>query len=1087
MKKILTLLLTLLVLLSCVPCVMPAYADSDNLALGKPVHSTPTMEPYQQEWVNDGDPKTNWVRAGLVMNAYIGVDLLDTYTITSVVLRNRLDTSEDEADAYIYRTNVEVRFSNDPEFKTYEAVTAMTDVDPGYGVPITVQPPSKTPYRYVRAVKTDTIIFVLAELEVYGYQATDNGSLSEFSDVKGTKYEGPVTLLQNLGAVEGVSEEEYGVYNLMTRGAAANMIVNSFNPGYQTESLQSPFNDVGYGNYYYKGILSAYDLGYVKGRGDGGFGSDDYVSQNEFLSMLLRALGYEQWLANADSYAIGFNSLIKEMKLLRRVSSESTALLNNGDAALIMYNAMLAKRLNIAGMEGDRVLYTASNVSSLEEIYNISLYSGVVNETGRYCLTGDSKNENSTVKIGNTKFLDAGGKLNQYLGRSVTIGVKNDNNNIVSMFWVNEDEQMVTLSARNLQRENTPILGGTLKAFDENGDTKSYRLSRGVDVLHNNAPYIDGNTLSDLYPSMGSITLIDNNGDGVYDVLCVNEYETYYVHGSYTYKDDFTFVDSENVKHTYNLDYLTITMAEGYPGTTTGVKNGRVVRVAKAKGSNECNIVVYSEGKAGRLTQLSDENFVMDETSYYYAYGYQPGADIKVGDYINAFVDNDGEVIWVSENDEQNNNGWLMAFSQKIDCKTDSLNPSLRFKLFTENGEFGIYDVADTLIVDGIKTKEEDFVTALLNASYKTSFENVLLRIKATEEKEITAIDSILTTLAESGITFKEEGTIGTAIYSMSSESFWQGHEMISPAKNYTPVFTIPYVDGSCSTNEAHENLYTVLPLIRVAKDRSGEAQNLTEYMKDEDGYAACYLRTPTYQEVVGESAMVVSQENASFVLVENVAKVSVDGEECTKVSGIDLITNTEVSFTVSANVKLIESGMIYQEQDASQWLAERYRINLGTLLSASESLKAKYIKDIDAIRFGDILRYDLSGDKAIAVERAFAYKPEGTAPVQQKDVWLSVEGSYPETFIAFNRFQLTKAELLSENAITFSVANADAKKELYAREAFDGLYVCDTGRNKLTKGFESDLYGYMDNNYRVMVFCYSTEPSALVVYEYAN
>ena len=118
MKKILAILLTLLVLVPCVPCTTPVFADSDNLALNKPVHSTETMEPYLPESVNDGNLKTNWVRAGLVMNAYVGVDLLDTYTITSVVLHNRLDTSDDEPDSYIYRTNVEVRFSNDPEFKT---------------------------------------------------------------------------------------------------------------------------------------------------------------------------------------------------------------------------------------------------------------------------------------------------------------------------------------------------------------------------------------------------------------------------------------------------------------------------------------------------------------------------------------------------------------------------------------------------------------------------------------------------------------------------------------------------------------------------------------------------------------------------------------------------------------------------------------------------------------------------------------------------------------------------------------------------------------------------------------------------------
>lgn len=1085
MKKILAFLLTLLILVPCVPYAMPVFADSDNLALNKPVHSTPTMEPYQPEWVNDGDPKTNWVRAGLVMNAYIGVDLLDTYTITSVVLRNRLDTSDDEADAYIYRTNVEVRFSNDPEFKTYDAVTAMTDVDPGYGVPIVVKPPSEKPYRYVRAVKTDTIIFVLAELEVYGYQAVDDGSLPEFMDVKGTKYEGPVTLMQNLGAAEGVSEKEYGVYNLMTRGAAANMIVKCFNPGYRLEGFQSPFADVGYGNHYYSGIMGAYQLGYAKGRGDGTFGSEDYVSQTEFLTMVLRALGYEQKLANANSYAAGINSLIKELKLLRKVTGRESDILNNGDAAVILYNAMLANRLNIVGMTDDRILYNQTEVTTLEDIYDINLYSGVVNETGRYHLSGDIKQENSTVQVGNTKFSDPDGKLNHYLGRSVTIGVKNDDKNMISMFWVNESEQLVTLPARDLVKSSADISGGTIKTLDEENHMETYGISDTVEVLHNNAPYIDY-TPEELFPSAGNITLIDNEGDGIYDVLCVNEYETFYVYGSYTYDDFFTVVDSDDIEHTYDSDYLSIMMAEGYPGTASGVKKGRVVTIAKAKGSEECSITVYSENKSGNISELSDDGIKLDDTFYSFAYGYQPKDDLAAGDYAVVFVNADNEVIWIQENEEQNNNGWILAFSQRLDNKNSGLDSNLRFRLFTEDGRFDNYEVAEKLRVDGVKLTEEEFAKKLSDASYKAAFISSLLRIKLNAEKQISEIDSTHTTSEESGITFKAEGTIGSALYSSSAQSFWYQQEMIAPAKNYTPVFSIPYVNDSCGTSALHESLYSVQPLIRVAPDRSSQYQGLDEYMKDEDGYAACYFRRVDYAEASGgEAAMTVSQTDAPFVLVQNATKAYVNDEEGIKISGINLITNEEVSFVAPTSVKLIESGMIYQEQDAEQWLTSAYRINLGTLLSASDSLKARYIKDIEDIRFGDILRYDLSAGTALAVERTFAYKPEEAPPVQQKDVWLSVEGTYPDFFITFNRFQLSNVETLSENAITFRVANPDGKKEIYTRDSFKGLYHCNTDRKKVIKGFESDLYSYMHDNYRIMVFCYSTEPSALMVYEY--
>ena len=186
---------------------------------------------------------------------------------------------------------------------------------------------------------------------------------------------------------------------------------------------------------------------------------------------------------------------------------------------------------------------------------------------------------------------------------------------------------------------------------------------------------------------------------------------------------------------------------------------------------------------------------------------------------------------------------------------------------------------------------------------------------------------------------------------------------------------------------------------------------------------------------------------------------------------------------------KLVESGKIFQDKGgsaaelSSAWFeGNQRRINALTLNGASASERAKYIKELDAADFGDILRYEVAGGEAIAVERVFEYNTKAAIPEQNGNVWLSVEGNYPQFFLGYNRFQFTQFEGYINNVVSF---NVNGNTEKYLKTAFKYVYSVENFRKTINKESVDGLYAFTGKNYRAMIYTAYTTPVGLIIYEY--
>ena len=151
--------------------------------------------------------------------------------------------------------------------------------------------------------------------------------------------------------IKGVSEDSFAPLKNVTRAEFAQMLVNTFN--LESEGQNNPFSDVESGAWYEKAIITAYELGIVKGRTDGSFGVNDQISRQDMAVMTfntLKTVGITLDLKEAavdfkdDSEIAGYaKEAVKTMQqagIIRGMETGEFAPLanaNRAQAAVILY------------------------------------------------------------------------------------------------------------------------------------------------------------------------------------------------------------------------------------------------------------------------------------------------------------------------------------------------------------------------------------------------------------------------------------------------------------------------------------------------------------------------------------------------------------------------------------------------------------------------------------------------------------------------------------------------------------------------------------------------------------------------------
>lgn len=153
-----------------------------------------------------------------------------------------------------------------------------------------------------------------------------------------------VYTLEGMGLVSGTSATKYSPAITLTRAQVCTMMVRAMGLEKAVDSYknQNLFTDVKVGMWHSGYVNLAYREGIIKGYGNGKFGPDDTVTYGQFITIVLRLLGYTEsdigkvWPADYIVFA-------SDKELDEGVELSANDAISRADAAKLLYNAVMSK------------------------------------------------------------------------------------------------------------------------------------------------------------------------------------------------------------------------------------------------------------------------------------------------------------------------------------------------------------------------------------------------------------------------------------------------------------------------------------------------------------------------------------------------------------------------------------------------------------------------------------------------------------------------------------------------------------------------------------------------------------------------
>ena len=152
-------------------------------------------------------------------------------------------------------------------------------------------------------MKNKKIITLIATLGLITCMYTKVNAV-KFYDTMGTRYEGSVERLGELGIIQGISDKTFAPEKTVTRAEFAKMIVEmSLNTkeiwALNIDDSKCNFTDVSKDKWYYKYVVVAVNYGYINGYEDNTFRPDEKVTYEQASKMFMKALGHN-YLVETD-------------------------------------------------------------------------------------------------------------------------------------------------------------------------------------------------------------------------------------------------------------------------------------------------------------------------------------------------------------------------------------------------------------------------------------------------------------------------------------------------------------------------------------------------------------------------------------------------------------------------------------------------------------------------------------------------------------------------------------------------------------------------------------------------------------------
>jgi hypothetical protein len=904
----------------------------------------------------------------------------------------------------------------------------------------------------------------ISEVEIYNVSDNSRG-VKDFITVKdGGTAEPSLPMREKLLRDIGLPFDEMKVTTLK-RSEFIDLVMRfmlMFEEGTGQENFPVPsFNDVAPSHKSYSNIEKALKLGLISEAGE--FRPNAPIDIREAVKITVCALGHKLPAAAKGGWPTGYLMTASDLGILKNIDA-SPHETTKEDAVIMFFNALEAELMTLESV-GAEFTMTKGNTAGYvwHGVYKVR---GIITVTSASSLSGLSSLSKGRVIMNGNEYSVGETNAESYLGYSAEAYVRDDKNGGFSeiLYITPYKNATVTIPAENVESVDGYTVYYYNSFLDNNGKKQKAALEGGAYMLYNGGIHIPFDSAG-LKPADGSLTLIDNDADGNYEIAAVNDYVNYFV-GSVNKRDMFItdayFHNNLDLDDVHGVKTVNI-YKDGEKIGLSALNEKNIVSVGANKtvirdgvltvdtdNADVLNLYVSDKTVRGSVDSYTESEGILeiDGRSYYLSAGFLGQCGLgnaklpALGGNAVCYLDYNGKIAAIEITGASDKKYGYMT---KIGYDKTKIDKFVKARIFSDDGKFYTYPFADKVTVDmkpgKIDTKEgeTDGVTAFMSSFYGTATKNVprlypdgtpvldangkpetdeetsyefipqLIGFSLNADGQISAVD---TKIFEEGY---ENRDMSINYYSKMEYVYntWRGQLMLnSDTRGYPNIFTgsMRFFAVPSNPDSAVEEDYAVRSNGYLVHDGyyNLEVYRITEFNEGQLGVI--------YVSAGGGGANVGS----SYVLVDKISRaLDRDGTEMIKFKGAN--GRNDVNYFFKSENVLIEKGL-YQD---------------GNVL----------------LKRGDIVKLAVAGDYIETITRVFS--------IDNFAASLTPDGRYYKdernlVGMVYNQ-KGTKLMITS----TVPVTHPNVEKELEAFELPNYATVYDQKANEVRRATADDIISY--------------------------
>lgn len=546
--------------------------------------------------------------------------------------------------------------------------------------------------------------------------------------------------LLSLGLIEGVDNTDVPVTKAEFAYMMAKILGISNNASKNVD--KTAFIDVPVNHKYCSVINYMFEMGYLSGNQHKRFNPDENITSDAAITITVNMLGYKLKALSKGGYPAGYLAMASDLKLNRYVYAKD---MTYNDVYLLM-NAAIEVDVNDATGYGTNVkLETKKGVGILQLIHRIYKDRGIVTATS---VTNLVKENMQTI----VQKIEINGQIFSYKNVSEHLGMDVD-------YYYTEnggDNELLYIAPRTTNiiksikmSDITKVSSYNIEYNTESGKTDNFAISKNTNIIYNNKVYTGYADLTAIMPpnisTQGELKLLDNNNDGIYEVLFISVYRDIIV-GSVD-------VDNQTVYDTNGLP-LSLRPADNDVGIFdnkgdnigfSSIEVGNVLSVYTSINSGKKYIAIYISKATvtGQISEVSNDEKNKVQYSIgnaQYSTSAQFNKTLNIEDAGKFYLNYKGMIADCKITGRADMKlGVVTAVGYNLD-----LTHTLKFKVFTQDSEFITLSFDDTIQMNGVKSTKEQVASAITPTGISTVYPkgvSKMIRYRLNDKSKLMEIE----------------------------------------------------------------------------------------------------------------------------------------------------------------------------------------------------------------------------------------------------------------------------------------------------------------------------------------------------------